>query len=258
MNPILNALESLKNNTGFTHSTVNEGVMDNRSYSPGIISNVRKLNPNEDSMRGKHFVYADGPQKGMAETVDYTIENNGKYSVVFKSGIQMLVEDLNIRMYENEQYNRMQKKLEGLDGAILPPVSNINVNKKLEGLEVENIDRNIAPKFIDDPPLPEGFEKVEVKQLQKQQSPQNKKAQEKNPLFILYDKMKKDLTKISFDVNLSIPSSTALSILLDSFENDKKELVNYMLNNNIELIKDELMKEIYKIYNIQIEDDNNE
>lgn len=247
MSIIQNALEKMAKGEYDNKQGNNEVEQDHRPLAP-----PRKLRPDEDTLRGRAFVHSGGSRQGHTEVVDYTIEVNGHYSVVFKSGIQMAVDELNIRMLEAENVENYNKKIAGLK-----PDSSINAID-----ESTVILPDVAPIFTSDPPLPDEFERISVQMNKRKETSVQEtgrivtnKEEPIDPFQLLYKKMKKIPVDLSMSFSIDIPSKDVLTIILDNFEEDSLKIIDYIINEqNIEDIKRLMKDQILEYYEIKKEE----
>ena len=223
---IMSALNEIKSKVDSGDLTLQS---DGSSAFPqaGTVATATRMPATDDTMKGKKFVYLEGSQRGMQEEVDYTIEMNGKYSVIFKSGIQMLIESLVLQMAEVEDYKKAVKKVDGLRfeddqdiDSIRPSRGKVPISKTA-GLE------EVAPVFDNDGPLPDGFERIgEGSQPVRRQAQQE--AIPENPILGLLGKMKKTPKSIKLELKLNFPSKEMYKMLTDNFDGAEEAIIDFL------------------------------
>lgn len=236
---IMEALSSISEKVSSGELTL-ESNAGSSGMPSGSVVNAKRMTPESDSLRGKEFVYLNGPQQGMHEIVDYTVEMNGKYYVIFQKGIQMLVEDLNIHMTEIENYQRKVKKVDGLVYEGEADFDSIKPNRrnKTAGLE------EVAPVYADNEPLPEGFESIKPSRPNTQPN-----IEINNPILALLNKMKNSPKNIRLELVLNIPSRSMYKMLTENFDGSEEAIIEFLTTGkNLRDFKEQFKNSIIDYY----------
>lgn len=243
-NPIEAALNKIANAT--PGMNISEGGGGGAMLSPGgSVVPVRRLRPDEDSMAGKTFVHIEGELKGRREVVEYTIEQNGRYSVIFKSGIQMLIDDLNIQMVEADQYFQSVKKTDGIlfeDEVSLDDIRPSRVNRGVN---------NVEPQFeAYTPEKIEGLEYINKPNLQYPPA-QPVQSNKQSPIIELLEKMKTGPAKVNLELELNIPSKEVYNMLVNTFSGAEDDIIEYLFTGkNFRDLKTKFIEAINKYYEV--------
>jgi len=256
-NNLTNALKNLSSSVSSENNSFN-----NSSFSGK--TKVRKLDPSEDSLRDKKFIYLDEKKYGIVEIVDYTAEQNSKYFVVFKSGVVMPTEAL---VTEMKEFDTFFDKTKGLEDDILnKPVSEAvkqNIDFKVldktpeyhevfgkMGLDFLGDDVQILNKEdilnIDD--------KTKNKTINTNKNVKNDQFKD-DPFNLIFSKIKK--SEIYLNILFNIPKDTVLNSILENFEfeNLEDKIYNFIITNNLEDIKNNIKKVIIEYYKIKKQDE---
>ena len=181
--------------------------------SPGF-AQVEKLHDFEDELKGEQFLYKDPMFVGVRETVDCTIRQGDRYSVIFKSGITKPVEELYEQMIKATDKIPWQPIQEEM---ILPSVG------KIDGLEYAN-----------EPPI--NTNTISVQPIKTE-----------SPIVTLLKKAKLIEQEVPLIIK-SLPKET-FGILSDSFDNFLDEMVDYLFNSPD--LKESIKISLIKHYNVE-------
>ena len=188
---------------------------------------ARKLRPDEDTMRGKTFKHRAGDFKDMNDVVDYTIEENGKYSVIFKSGVKIPVLELNETMMD---VNTTPEKVTGLTYDDEPTLDIDDIIpgkiKRMGGQESTQQINYIPPS---EPAF--GPEDYIGGNLGGNVYNRNQSTQ-KDPIHDLLGKKKKSNVPVKIEVELDLPSKELYDMLVDTFDGAYESIMNYILSND--------------------------
>jgi len=256
-NPIVQSLRAFKG--GVQPENIQEGASLSSQSAPagqpsgGTVATARRLRQDEDTMAGKVFVHKTGDLKGVQEMVDYTIEQNGRYSVIFKSGVQMLMEQVTQEMVQQDEYDSSVRKTDGLSfedevdiGDIkpgiynqqhghgqgqleLPPEASIERdNSKIEGLE-----------YVNPPTGHPGIVRT--------QQPTAKSS----PIIDLLEKMKSGPVDVDLKLKLNIPSKEVYNMLVSTFDGADQDIIEYIFTGkNFRDLKNEFIEALNNYYGV--------
>jgi hypothetical protein len=259
-NNLTNALKNLSSSVSSENNSFN-----NLSFSGK--TKVRKLDPSEDSLKNKKFIYLDEKKYGIVEVVDHTAEQNSKYFVVFKSGVVMPTEAL---VTEMKEFDTFIDKTKGLEDDIL--------NKPISEVIKQNTDFKVLDKV---PEYHEVFGKMglgflgdDVQVLNKEDISniedisKNKATNTNNniknnqfkddPFNLIFSKIKK--SEVYLNILFNIPKNIVLNSILENFEfeNLEDKIYNFIITNNLEDIKNSIKNAITEYYKIKKQDESTE
>jgi hypothetical protein len=249
-NTLSGALLDLSKQIGNTQETQNTPQISG-------MTKLRKLNLEEDSLKNKKFIYKSNDFQGIVEVVDYTVEQNGHYFAMFKSGKQMPVIDLSENMIEFENF---QNKTKGLNYSNDEDILNSSISK------AKNFTNANDYKVIDSvPEYHEVFGKTNLKiegleyidqnktNIYKDNiNPTNEFTLKNDPILLLLNSSKKN--DISLSIEINAPTQSSIQSIIENFEFDNLDikLFNYIFDNNLEKIKESFKNSLINLYKIKI------
>lgn len=212
-----------------------------QSVSGGVTSNAA-IPVNNDIYKNRTFQWMGGNNIGYTEVVDRTLNIGGKQVVMFKSGVQMPV----------EEFNRMLKPVDGNDqnNISLPSTPPLTEEAKalVDQLKLEQgvkVQQTQSKQQINNDVDELGYSKSQAVSSQVVKAKVNL-----NPVEEILAKRKENIIALNLEVLIDAPKSVLFNMLAEDFDVAKEEIIEYILNNkNIENIKKQVAEMLLKFYN---------
>jgi hypothetical protein len=201
------------------NSAAPAGTIQSLNSGGGGVMNVVPVPPHEDAFKDKILQYIQGPDIGLCDIVERTVLVNGKPSLIFKSGFQTSIEDVNRNMIPTDIPGTFVAALQGMmdSQAINQPVADINESNFMNHSVMGGGNRF--------------------------------NAQPLSPIAQILQKRKSSLIELSLSVKLDLPSANLFNMLLEDFEATPEEIFKECLNEkNMELLTEQLSVALLKKY----------